>query len=226
MVTLTVRAFVGDEGRHGNPVQVVLCEGGMPEPVERQRRASGTTAPATVFVSRDRRTVRIHNRKLERPFAGHPLLGTAAALRSVGCPVRELLAPAGPVALWQDEDGADWLHAPSEWSPNEGHRRMGSPSEIEALDGPPPDEPVQVWAWIDEGAGLVRARQFAPSAGKPEDEACGSASMLLAAALGRPLTVVHGRGSVIRVRPRGGGVDLGGRCVVDVPPGPSRPGRT
>jgi predicted PhzF superfamily epimerase YddE/YHI9 len=55
---------------------------------------------------------------------------------------------------------------------------------------------------------------FAPSEGRPEDEACGSASMVLAVALGRDLTVVHGLGSVIHARPRGAGVDLGGRCVV------------
>ncbi|WP_207222876.1 hypothetical protein [Herbihabitans rhizosphaerae] len=40
----------------------------------------------------------------------------------------------------------------------------------------PAGEPVQVWAWLDERAGMVRARQFAPSEGKPDDEACGSAS--------------------------------------------------
>jgi predicted PhzF superfamily epimerase YddE/YHI9 len=55
---------------------------------------------------------------------------------------------------------------------------------------------------------------FAPSEGKPEDEASGSASMVLAVALGRDLTVVHGQGSVIHARPRGAGVNLGGRCVV------------
>jgi predicted PhzF superfamily epimerase YddE/YHI9 len=55
---------------------------------------------------------------------------------------------------------------------------------------------------------------FAPSQGKPEDEASGSASMVLAVAVGRDLTVVHGQGSVIHARPRGAGVNLGGRCVV------------
>jgi predicted PhzF superfamily epimerase YddE/YHI9 len=50
---------------------------------------------------------------------------------------------------------------------------------------------VQVWAWIDEAAGAVRARQFGPIEGKPEDEACGSASMVPASSLNRSLTVVQ-----------------------------------
>ncbi|WP_344941273.1 hypothetical protein [Actinomadura miaoliensis] len=86
---------------------------------------------------------------------------------------------------------------------------------MEALLESPPDEPVQVWAWIDEAAGLIHARQFAPSEGKPEDEACGSACMALSTLPARPLTVVHGRGSAIRVRPRDTEVDLGDACMID-----------
>jgi predicted PhzF superfamily epimerase YddE/YHI9 len=112
------------------------------------------------------------------------------------------------------EHNREWLHAPAGWSPNNRHRQVATVAEVESLLGAPADEPIQVWSWLDESAGLVRARMFAPSEGKPEDEACGSASMVLAVALGRDLTVVHGQGSVIHARPRGSGVDLGGRCVV------------
>jgi len=118
--------------------------------------------------------------------------------------------------VWR-ENGLEWLYAPSGWSPNTQHRQLSNPAGLEALREAPPDEPVQVWAWLDEPAGLVRARMFAPSEGKPEDEACGSASMVLATRLGRELTIVHGKGSVIHVRPRSQGVHLGGRCVV-LPP--------
>jgi len=206
------RVFTADDGSHGNEVLVVVGDG-LPAAAVRQEVARTAPAPATVFVDADRFDVRIHNPKLERPFAGHPLLGTVAVLCELGRTPETLSAPAGHVRVWS-ADGLCWLHAPAGWSPNARHRQVATAAEVEALTGPPADEPVQVWAWVDEPAGVVRARQFAPSEGKPEDEACGSASMVLAAALGRPLTVSHGRGSVIHVRPRGAGVDLGGRCLV------------
>lgn len=63
--------------------------------------------------------------------------------------------------------------------------------------------------------GHVRGRHFAPSAGKREDEACGSACMVLAERLDRNLTVVHGRfNSLITVRPWSSGVECGGRCIL------------
>ncbi|GAB3826459.1 PhzF family phenazine biosynthesis protein [Kribbella italica] len=79
----TARVFTADNGAHGNEVAVVLVDR-MPAPSERQRLATAAAEPATVFVAKDLRTVRIHNRLLERRFAGHPLLGTAAVLRSLG----------------------------------------------------------------------------------------------------------------------------------------------
>jgi predicted PhzF superfamily epimerase YddE/YHI9 len=212
VIRRTARVFAADDGAYGNEVAVVLVEE-MPSAEERQRLATGAAEPATVFVADDLRTVRIHNRLLERRFAGHPLLGTAAVLRSLGHAPSAFSTTAGEVEVWTEGD-VEWLFAPADWSPNAHHRQVESPGEVEGLTGAPADEPVQVWAWLDEAAGLVRARMFAPSEGKPEDEACGSASMVLAGCLGRELRVVHGRGSVIRVRPEGDGVMLGGRCVV------------
>jgi predicted PhzF superfamily epimerase YddE/YHI9 len=209
---LTARVFVADDGSYGNDVVVIVGDS-LPSAAVRQEVAAAAPALATVFVDADRRTVRVHNRLLERPFAGHPLLGTVAVLRKFGVPPDALEAPAGTVPVWLTEN-VQWLHAPAAWSPNTNHRQVGTAAEVEALAGPPADEPVQVWAWLDEPAGVVRARQFAPSEGKPEDEACGSASMVLATALGRALTVIHGRGSVIHVHPVDSGVHLGGRCVV------------
>ena len=82
---------------------------------------------------------------------------------------------------------------------------------------PHPDQDAdQFWAWIDEQAGTVRARVFAARYGVPQDEACGSASMLLAAQLGRAITIQHGRGSVVQASPATNGMaDLGGRVVWD-----------
>lgn len=208
----TARVFTAADGSRGNGVLVVACRG-LPAAAVRQEVARSAGTPATTFVDVDRGAVRIHNRLLERSFAGHPLLGTAAVLRGLGMAPETLTVPAGELRVWA-EDGMQWLHAPGHWSPKTRHRRVDTPAEVEALTGPPADEPVQVWAWVDEPMGVVRARQFAPSEGKDEDEACGSASMVLAAALGRPLTVIHGKGSMIYVRPRATGVDLGGRCAV------------
>lgn len=180
--------------------------------------AAANAEMATAFVAMDRCQVELHNRKLERRFIGHALLGTAAALACDGpSPTRFELA-AGTVNLWHDTNGMWWVHAPSAWSPNDRHRQVDTPDQVEALHGPPPDEPVQVWAWLDEVAGHVRARQFAPSEGKPEDEACGSACMVLADHLGRILRVHHGRESLILAHPHDGGVGLGGYCTIDAVP--------
>lgn len=208
----TARVFTADDGSFGNDVVVIVGDR-LPARAVRQEVARSAPAPATVFVDADQLAVRVHNRRLERRFAGHPLLGAAAVLRRLGFAPEALTTQAGDVVLWSDE-GMEWLRAPAEWSPNARHRQVDLPAEVEALAGPPADEPVQVWAWADEPAGLVRARQFAPSEGKPEDKACGSASMVLATILGRPLTVLHGKGSVIHVCPRAADVDLGGRCFV------------
>jgi predicted PhzF superfamily epimerase YddE/YHI9 len=216
MRVLVTRAFADSNDEHGNAARVVIGSE-LPGAEDRQAIASAAPEPVTTFVAPDMRTVRIHNHQRERQFTGHALLGTAAALRVLGAPATWIEVPAGRVGLWNDEQGVQWLHAPAAWSPaaNARHRQVARPADVEALPGPPPDEPVQVWAWIDETAGYVRARQFKPSEGIAEDEACGSASMVLARKLGRELLIVHGRGSRIAVRPRGDGIDLGGRCVID-----------
>jgi predicted PhzF superfamily epimerase YddE/YHI9 len=74
---------------------------------------------------------------------------------------------------------------------------------------PHPDQDAdQFWAWIDEHAGTVRGRVFAARYGVPQDEACGSASMLLAAQLGRAITIQHGRGSVVSISHEGPGTRM------------------
>ena len=73
-----------------------------------------------------------------------------------------------------------------------------------------------VWAWVDEAAGVVRERVFAPGYGIPEDEATGSAAVSLAARLGRELDVRQGRGSRLLARPLDDGmVEIAGRVALD-----------
>ena len=75
---------------------------------------------------------------------------------------------------------------------------------------------VGMWAWTDRDAGLIRKRVFVDEAGIPEDEATGSAAMLLVDQVGRDIEIRQGRGSVIYARPLGDGlVEVGGRVELD-----------
>ncbi|MEV5711059.1 PhzF family phenazine biosynthesis protein [Actinoallomurus sp. NPDC052274] len=222
-VCMLARAFVNAEGEYGNPALVVIePDGASVTADERQALATRLGIPATVFVRDDARgVVAIHGSYGQAiRFGGHPLLATVEVLHRLGSPVTELVPEAGPVACRRDQDGTVWITAPAAWSKPWRHLEMDRPETIDALTGLPEGEDfTQVWAWMDRTAGRVRARLWAPRIGKGEDEACGSASMLLTLKLGRPLEVVHGRhGALIRTNPIDDvRVELGGRCVVDSP---------
>ena len=97
-----------------------------------------------------------------------------------------------------------------EWCPDFDLIALGTPGEIDAHPGIEQGD-IYVWAWIDEEAGLIRARCFAPDAGIVEDEATGSSVFRLAAELGREIEVHQGQGSVIHARPIADGfVEIGG----------------
>lgn len=82
------------------------------------------------------------------------------------------------------DDGQCWIEGRLEWCPPWSHVRLDSPSLVTAATEPPAGcDAVQLWSYIDEEAGLVRARVFAPRFGVREDEACGSASQVLCAQL-------------------------------------------
>ncbi|MEV8048021.1 PhzF family phenazine biosynthesis protein [Streptomyces griseoluteus] len=218
-----VRAFVNAEGMHGNPALVVAePEGTAVTAAQRQELASRLGIPATVFIHESGAgRISIHSSYGQSiRFGGHPLLATVEALHQTGRTPRELTPDAGAVACRRDPDGTAWLTAPAAWSKPWRHYQMADAAEIDALTGLPDGEDfTQVWAWEDEDAGRVRARLWAPRIGKGEDEACGSASMLLTLKLGRGLEVLHGRHrAVIRTRPVDDvHVELGGRCVIDRP---------
>jgi predicted PhzF superfamily epimerase YddE/YHI9 len=88
---------------------------------------------------------------------------------------------------------------------------------VEALGGPPKGhDAVGVWAWVDEGAGVIRERVFARRYGIDEDEATGSAAITLSALIGRELEIRQGAGSHILARPLADGtVEIGGRVAMD-----------
>jgi predicted PhzF superfamily epimerase YddE/YHI9 len=209
-----LRVFCAPAGSGGNQLGVFLDGGEVPSE-RRQGVAAELGFAETVFVDdRERGEIRIFTPALELPLAGHPLVGTAWLLAQAGWPVEVLRPPAGEVGIRYEEE-LTWAAARPEWAPPFELVEVGSPTEVEALDGPPEGHGwVGVWAWLDVGAGLIRERVFVPEAGIPEDEATGAAAMLLVAKLGREIEIRQGKGSVIHARSLDDGwVAIGGRVV-------------
>ena len=75
---------------------------------------------------------------------------------------------------------------------------------------------VYLWAWIDESAGAIRSRSFAPHLGIREDEATGAAAVRMTEYLSRDLIITQGRGSQLETKWNPDGwVRVAGRVVSD-----------
>jgi predicted PhzF superfamily epimerase YddE/YHI9 len=207
-----LRVFVAPDGRGGNPLGVFLepdALGGA----DRQRVAADLGFSETVFVDdRSAARLRIFTPTMELPLAGHPLVGTSWLLHREGPAPTVLRPPAGDVPTWQD-GGLTWIRAHPATAPDFDLAELDSAAAIDALEGSPDGGGKTVaWAWIDEAAGTMRVRAFLPDLGVPEDEATGSAALLLCEAAGRPIEIRQGVASVIHARPAGDGtVAVGGR---------------
>ena len=211
-----VNVFCAEDGSAGNPLGVFL-DGAAIADEERQPIATELGFSETVFVDDPvRGEIRIFTPAEELEFAGHPNVGTAWLLREARGGVAALRPPAGEVAV-RYEDEETFIAGRPEWGPQFEFVEVGEPAEVDALEGPPEGEDlVGVWAWIDEGAGLVRERVFPTGVGLAEDEATGLAAMQLCARLGRAIEIRQGEGSRLAVRPLGNGrVEVGGRVVLD-----------
>jgi predicted PhzF superfamily epimerase YddE/YHI9 len=211
-----LRVFCGEEEGGGNPLGVFL-EGLEIRANDRQRIAAELGFSETVFVDdATRGQIRIFTPFVELPFAGHPVVGTAWLLARERGAVAALRPPAGEVPV-REEGGLTFAAGRPEWMPEFEFVQVGSAAEVEALRGPPDGhDAVGVWAWIDQGAGVVRERMFAPRYGIDEDEATGSAAITLSARLGRELEIRQGAGSRILARPLDDGmVEVGGRVALD-----------
>lgn len=217
MATLHVlRVFTDEAGEWGNPLGVFLDGGEVPAG-RRQAAAAELGYSETVFVDdRERGECRIFTPGSELGFAGHPSVGTAWLLAREGDVVEALCPPAGEVAVRFDGE-LTLIVARPEWSPPWQLMQMADPAAVDALEGPPPalDE-IYCWAWEDEAAGRMRSRCFAIEDGVGEDEATGSAAIMICAELGRELTIHQGCGSLLHARPLGdSSAEVGGRVVLD-----------
>ncbi len=211
-----LRVFCAPDRSGGNELGVFL-DGGEVSADERQAVAEDLRFSETVFFDDiERGDLRIFTPAVELPLAGHPLVGSAWLLREQGAAPPILRPPAGEVGVRFESELA-FITARAEWAPRFEFVEVASAAEVEALPGRPADHGnVGVWAWLDESAGLIRERVFAPEEGIEEDEATGAAAMRLVSQLGREIEIRQGRGSVIHARPLGEGlVEVGGLTVLD-----------
>jgi predicted PhzF superfamily epimerase YddE/YHI9 len=213
MATLQLlRVFCSDDGSGGNPLGVFL-DGREVPPERRQAVAADLGLSEIVFVDDAQRgEIRIFTPAVELDFAGHPAVGSAWLLEGVGA----LRVAAGEVPV-RREGEIVYVTARPEWGPPHEFVELTSPDEVDALEGPPGGHDlITAWSWIDEPAGVVRARAFLDRIGIAEDEATGSAATKLCAQLRRAIDIRQGRSSRILARPGEGGlVEIGGRSVLD-----------
>jgi predicted PhzF superfamily epimerase YddE/YHI9 len=212
-----LRVFCGERGEGGNPLGVFLD--GAEVPVgRRQAVAHELGFSETVFVD-DAASgeCRIFTPGLELPFAGHPAVGTAWLLEREGRPVPVLRPPAGEVGV-RREGELTFVAARAEWSPPWKLIELADAASVATLREPAPEDGLlsYYWAWEDEAAAAVRSRCFSLEDGIGEDEATGSAAIVLCAQLGRELAIRQGEGSLLYSRPLGQGrAEVGGRVVLD-----------
>lgn len=199
-----LRVFTDADGGYGNPLGVVLDGTDVPDPQQRQRLATELAYSETIFFDDlAAGQIQIFTPATEIPFAGHPTVGASWIMaRELGHQPTALRTAGGNVPTWTD-NALTWVRGPLASTPPWWHERLASSEEVDMLTGPlcAGQDATQLWAWLDESAGTVRARVFAARYGVPEDEACGSCAMRLAAALGRTLVIHHGQGSIIHARP-------------------------
>jgi predicted PhzF superfamily epimerase YddE/YHI9 len=215
-----LRVFTDHEGNFGNPLGVV--DASQAGPGERQRIATQLGYSETIFIDLPESgattaSARIYTPATELPFAGHPTVGASWWLRDRGTPVRTLQVPAGIVQVTYEDDVAA-ISARSEWAPEFAIYDLASTDDLFAADPNDYSDDVQnyLWTWTDREQGEIRSRMFAANLGVPEDEATGAAAVRITDYLSRDLTIVQGKGSVIRTQwsPEGW-VRVAGRVVSD-----------
>jgi predicted PhzF superfamily epimerase YddE/YHI9 len=215
-----LRVFTDEDGRFGNPLGVV--DAADVDPADHQRIAAELGYSETVFVTSPTEGTRsaharIYTPTTELPFAGHPTVGASWWLRDHGTPIKTLQVPAGLVQVSYDGD-LTAVSARAEWAPSFAVCDIGSLDELLAADPEDYADEAEhyLWTWLDEAAGTIRSRMFAPHLGIREDEATGAAAVRITEHLSRDLTIVQGEGSVILTRwSAEGWVHVAGRVADD-----------
>jgi predicted PhzF superfamily epimerase YddE/YHI9 len=215
-----LRVFTDQDGRFGNPLGVV--DASAVDPADRQRVAAELGYSETVFVTRPdagRTTAHahIHTPTSELPFAGHPTVGASWWLKNQGTPVNTLQVPAGIVQVSYTED-LTTVSARAEWAPDFSIHDLATVDELSATDPDDYSDDAEhyLWTWLDEPAGTIRSRMFAPTLGIREDEATGAAAVRITEYLSRDLTIVQGQGSIIQTTwSAEGWVKVAGRVADD-----------
>lgn len=211
-----LRVFCAEDGSGGNALGLFL-DGHEVDEAHRQAVAEDLGLSETVFVEDAAAgRIRIFTPAVELDFAGHPSVGTAWLLARERSAVDQLRVPAGEVRV-RYEGELPFVSARPEWGPPWEFEQLGGPEEVDALDGPPPGRDLVVtWAWLDEQTGTVRVRAFGQRIGIDEDEATGTAAVMLCTQLGRSIEIRQGRGSRILARPAADGfAEIGGESVLD-----------
>jgi len=211
-----LRVFTAADGAFGNALGVFLDGGEVPGE-RRQAVAQELGFSETVFVDDvEAASCRIFTPGMELSFAGHPMVGTAWLLAQEGHPAASVRPPAGEIAVRRHGD-LTYVAARAEWSPPWKLIRLERPADVDSIREPAPEDGLLpfYWAWEDEAAGTARARCFSLE-DIGEDEATGSAAIMLCAELGRELTIHQGEGSLLYASPLGEGqAEVGGRVALD-----------
>ncbi|WP_203568528.1 PhzF family phenazine biosynthesis protein [Aestuariimicrobium ganziense] len=210
-----LRVFTDASGAHGNPLGVVHDSASIGHE-QAQTIAAALGFSETIFIDdAECGSLRIHTPTTRLAFAGHPTVGAAWLLHVNGRGVQALHTDAGPVPVEATLSGATVTANPAT-CPEVNLLQLATPAQVDSSEPGTNPRADYLWSWLDEPAGRVRARFFARHLGIDEDEATGSAAVVLAAALGRELQILQGVGSRIAVAPTDGGlVRLSGRAVRD-----------
>lgn len=212
-----VRVFQSNGPRSGNPL--VVRVGGFEEGRQAADDVFGLfdslNQVVLLSMQNEAPSMRIYTRTTELPFSGQPVLGALHVLRTSNRPM--IVATGIGQVRGKVQDGLDWIAARAEWSPAMQLDQLRSSAEVDQLKGAPPGVGYYYpWAWLDERAGTIRARMFAPGLGIVEGQASGAAVVRLAAELDRDITVRQGRDSILQTHHDSGGfIWLGGHCSIE-----------
>lgn len=211
---IKVSVFTNEKGKYGNPLGIVIDTEKKISHKERLKITNKSGLSELVFVDNfNNRKISIYSPKRKISFAGHAVLGAAFFFEKIlNKSISKITTMDKEIDIWFEGERL-WAKGKLSTTPSWWHEKLDFVNDLEMLKGPQSkiQGHTQLWAWMDEKKGIIRARTFAADWGIPEDEANGSGSMRLAAALGRSLIINHGRGSLIHARPSGPGyAEIGG----------------